>query len=54
MTLNLVWGSEIDADQNPKAAAASAQTMLITSALFIANCQFRARRLAAIPTIAKT
>lgn len=42
MTLSLGWGSEIDADQNPKAAAASAQTMLITSALFIANCHFRA------------
>ena len=42
MTLSLGWGSEIDADQNPKAAAASAQTMLITSALLIANRQFRA------------
>jgi hypothetical protein len=27
MKLNLGWGSEIDADQNPKAAATSAQAM---------------------------
>jgi hypothetical protein len=37
MTLSRGWGTESDADQNPKAAAASAQTMLMTSALFIAN-----------------
>jgi hypothetical protein len=37
MTLSLGWGIEIDADQKPKAAAASAQTMLTASTLLIPN-----------------
>jgi hypothetical protein len=40
MTLNFGWGSEIDADQNPKAVAISAQTMLITSAQLLEQSCF--------------